>query len=62
MVVRTDNGRQVNFSYLRVNDNSQLKIFRYNSGNAQINVLSGMKVGKAIIWYDLNHIKLFAKT
>jgi len=62
VVVRTDNGRQVNFSYLRVNDNSQLKIFRYNSGNAQINVLSGMKVGKAFIWYDLNHIKLFSKT
>lgn len=60
--VRTDNGKAVDFSYLRINDNSKLKIFRYTSGNAQINVLSGIRVGKAIVWYNLNHIRLFHQT
>uniref|UniRef100_UPI0029313713 hypothetical protein n=1 Tax=Escherichia coli TaxID=562 RepID=UPI0029313713 len=31
----------------------------FNSGNAQIDILSGVMVGKAVIWYSLNYVRLF---
>jgi hypothetical protein len=43
-------------------NNSKVKISMYNSGYALIDVLSGVMVGKAIIWYNLNYIRLFKET
>jgi hypothetical protein len=62
VTIRTDDGKDVNFDALRVTNNSKVKISMYNSGNAQIDVLSGVMVGKAIIWYNLNYIRLFKET
>ncbi len=62
VTIRTDDGGDVNFSSLRVKNNSKMKISMYNSGNAQIDVLSGIMVGKAIIWYDLNFVRLYKTT
>ncbi|MGE4288719.1 MAG: hypothetical protein AB7E36_08530 [Salinivirgaceae bacterium] len=62
VTIRTDDGKDVNFDALRVVNNSKVKISMYNSGNAQIDVLSGVLVGKAIIWYNLNYIRLFKET
>ena len=59
VTIRTDDGEPVNFDDLRVKNNSKIKLSLYNSGNAQIDILSGVEVGKAIIWYDLNYIRLF---
>jgi len=59
VTIRTNDGKDVNFSALRVRNNSKVKISLFNSGNAQIDVLSGVAVGKAIVWYDLNFIRLF---
>jgi len=59
VTIRTDNGNPVNFSSLQVKNNSKIKVSMYNSGNAQIDILSGVLVGKAIIWYDLNYVRLF---
>lgn len=59
VTVRTDDGADVNFDAVRVKNNSKLKITLYNSGNAQIDILSGVMVGKAIIWYNLNYVRLF---
>lgn len=62
VTIRTDNGKDVNFDAVKVRNNSKIKVSMYNSGNAQIDVLSGVMVGKAIIWYDLNYIRLFKGT
>lgn len=62
VTVRTDNGEDVSFAALRVKNNSKIKVSMYNSGNAQIDILSGVLVGKAIVWYDLNYIRLFKNT
>ncbi len=62
VTIRTDNGKDVNFDAVRVKNNSKIKVSMYNSGNAQIDVLSGIMVGKAIIWYNLNYIRLFKDT
>ncbi len=60
--IRTDNGKSVYFDAVKINNNSKFKVSSYNSGNALINILSGIRVGKAIIWYDLNFIKLLKNT
>ncbi len=62
VTIKTDDGKDVNFDAVRVRNNSKIKLSLYNSGNAQIDVLSGVMVGKAIIWYDLNYIRLFKET
>jgi len=62
VTIRTDDGAPVNFAALKVNNNSKIKVSMYNSGNAQIDILSGILVGKAIIWYDLNFVRLFKET
>ncbi|MFO8128335.1 MAG: hypothetical protein R6T99_00340, partial [Bacteroidales bacterium] len=35
------------------------KINGYPSGDAQINVLSGIEVGKLVVWFNLNFIRMF---
>jgi hypothetical protein len=39
-----------------------LRISILPDGNARVDALSGVKVGKTIIWYPLNFIRLDAKT
>jgi len=59
VTIRTDNGKAVDFDAVKVENNSKIKINMYNSGNAQIDILSGVSVGKSIIWYNLNLIRLY---
>ena len=40
-------------------NDAQLKISMLESGDAKIDVLSGIRVGKAFWWYDLNHVILY---
>ncbi|RLD63536.1 MAG: hypothetical protein DRJ01_03490 [Bacteroidetes bacterium] len=62
VTIRTDNSKAVYFDAVKISNNSKFKVSSYNSGNAVINILSGISVGKAIIWYDLNFIKLLKDT
>ena len=59
VTIKTDNGEEVSFKTLKVNNNARFKVSAYNSGNSQIDVLGGVSIGKSIIWYDLNAVKLF---
>jgi hypothetical protein len=62
VTIRTNDGKDVNFGAAKVTNNSKMKISMYNSGNSQIDILSGIQVGKAIIWYNLNYVRLFKDT
>ncbi len=59
VTIKTDNQGEVSFKTLKVNNNASFKVSAYNSGNSQIDVLNGVSIGKSIIWYDLNAVKLF---
>ncbi len=59
--IETQNGSSVSFSNMEIADGSRIKITRHANGNAVIEVLSGIEVGKAIVWYNLNSIKLHRK-
>ncbi len=58
VLIATDNGRTVTIDYLRIRNNSLVKVTEFSNGNTQLDILSGMSVGKAIIWYDLNFVRL----
>lgn len=59
LTLKTDNGKDINIDMMRVSNDARLKVVMLDSGDARIEVLSGIKVGKAIWWYTLNNITLY---
>ncbi len=59
VIITTNSGGAVNFPSMKITHNSKIKISSFNTGNAQIDILEGVSVGKGYIWYNLNYIKLF---
>ncbi|MEZ5195869.1 MAG: hypothetical protein R2764_05590 [Bacteroidales bacterium] len=57
--METKNGDPILFDKLKVTNNSTVKITSFEDGNVQVDVLSGIKVGKLMIWFDLNFVKLY---
>jgi hypothetical protein len=62
ITLKTDNEKDINIDMMRVSNDARLKIVMLDSGDARIDVLSGIKVGKAIWWYNLNSITLYKAT
>jgi len=61
ITIKTEDSKDVSFDKIKIKNNSKIKTIEYKSGNIDINILSGINVGKAIIWYDLNYIRLYKK-
>lgn len=57
--METKEEEPIHFDKLKVTHNSTVKITSFEDGNAQVDVLSGVKVGKLMIWFDLNFVKLY---
>lgn len=57
--VMTENGNDIMFDKIKVRNKARLSISTLPSGDYQFDVLSGLKVGKMVVWYDLNFIRLF---
>ncbi len=60
--IRTANGDPVYFDKLKVEDKSQVRITSMPNDNEQIDVISRIKVGKMVVWYNLNYIRLEKQT
>jgi hypothetical protein len=56
--VQTNNNKSVSFDKVKISNGAKLKIISLNDGSEQVDVLSGIEVGKAFVWYDLNFVKL----
>ena len=52
-------GGNVDFSRMRIQDQAKVRLRTFDDGNAQLDVLTGISVGKAFVRFKLNHIKLF---
>ncbi len=57
--LETLDGSSVLFDKLKISSGATLKISALQSGDAQLDVLSGITVGKMVIWFDLNYVKLY---
>jgi hypothetical protein len=56
--IQTENGKDISLSAMRIENNSNMKIVKTSENSYKLSFLSGVEVGKAIVWYDLNHIDL----
>ena len=57
--MKTENGKPITFEKIKISNDARVKIVTLPNGDARIDVLSGVKVGKAIIWFTLNSVRLF---
>ena len=56
--IQTENGKDISLSAMRIENNSNMQIIKTSEKSYKLSFLSGVEVGKAIVWYDLNHINL----
>jgi hypothetical protein len=62
ILLETVGGKSVTIDKLKISNESKIKINSYSSGDAQIDILAGIRVGKAFIWFDLNYVRLYHTT
>jgi hypothetical protein len=58
VLINTENQRAVTIDYLRINDNAAIKVTEFRDGNIQLDVINGISVGKSVVWYNLNFVRL----
>jgi hypothetical protein len=61
ITIQTQNGKDINFDKVKITNNSRISIAELPGNDMRIDVLSGIKVGKMIVWYNLNFIKMLMK-
>lgn len=59
IIIKTADGGSVVFDKVKLYNNARVKITSLPDGNEQLDILSGMSVGKFVVWYDLNFVRLF---
>lgn len=61
ITIQTQNGRDIGFDKVKVTNNSTISISEVPGGDYKIDILSGIKVGKLVVWYNLNYIKMVSR-
>lgn len=59
ITVVNEDGGNVDFNKMRIQDQAKIRLRTFSDGNAQVDVLSGITVGKAFVRFKLNYIKLY---
>jgi hypothetical protein len=59
ITIETNDGRSVLFDKLKISNGAKVKILKYENGDARIDCLSGVTVGKLMIWFDLNYVRMY---
>ncbi len=62
ITIQTQNGKDIYFDQIRVKNNANINIVPKSSGDLTVDILSGVLVGKMVIWFKLNSILLSKKT
>ncbi len=60
--ILTDNKKSVSFNKIKINNGATIKIASLQNGNEQIDIMSGIVVGKLFVWYNLNFVRLMRNT
>lgn len=61
ITIQTQNGKDISFDKVKITNNSRISIAELPGSDLRIDVLSGIKVGKLVVWYNLNFIKMLLK-
>jgi hypothetical protein len=59
ITIKTDNQKDISIYMMKVADNAKMKVSTLHGGDARVDVLSGMRVGKALWWYNVNNLTLY---
>ncbi len=57
--LETIDGSSMIIDKLKISSGATLKISSFQNGDAQLDVISGISVGKMVVWYSLNYVKLY---
>ncbi|HBZ24999.1 MAG TPA: hypothetical protein DEO54_02000 [Rikenellaceae bacterium] len=60
--IQTQNGKDIYFDQIRVKNNANINIVQQSNGNLTVQVLTGVLVGKMVVWFKLNHVELVKKS
>lgn len=60
--LKTRDGKAVSFDKVQVKDGSRMRATLLPEENVLIEIIDGIKVGKAFIWFKLNNVTLFRST
>jgi hypothetical protein len=59
ITITTEDQKPIGLDRMKINHNTRMKLSLLANGDARIDILGGVKVGKSIIWFNLNYIRLF---
>jgi len=59
VTVQTEEEKPVIIDKLKITNNTRLKVTSLPTGDTRVDILNGIKVGKAFIWFGLNYVRLF---
>lgn len=59
VLLETVDARTVLLLELRIKNNAKMKVTPFEDGNAKVDILEGVQVGKFFIWFKLNFVKLY---
>jgi hypothetical protein len=62
IVLTTTDKKPIVIDKLKINNDTRMKFSTLPDGDVRIDFLEGVKVGKAIIWFPLNYIRLSKAT
>ncbi|MDY0076265.1 MAG: hypothetical protein RBR87_03230 [Bacteroidales bacterium] len=60
--IETSKNNSVSFDKIKISNGAKLKITSLQNGREQIDILNGIEVGKAFIWYNLSFVQMVPDT
>lgn len=60
--MKTQNGKAVNFDKVQVKDGSRMRVISLPGDDLKVEIIDGIQVGKAFIWFRLNEVTLKRET
>lgn len=60
--MKTQNGKAVNFDKVQVKDGSRMRVIPLPGNDLKVEIIDGIQVGKAFIWFRLNEVTLKRET
>lgn len=61
ITIQTEGGGDIGFDKVKITNKSTVSISELQNGDYKMEVLSGVKVGKMVVWYHLNYVRMISR-